>query len=377
MRIALIAGEPSGDFLGGGLIEALKIEWPDARFEGIGGERMTAAGLESLFPLASLSVMGFMEVLSHLPRLLFIRRVLRQRWLHNPPDLFIGIDSPDFNLGISSVLKPAGIPCVQYVSPTVWAWRPQRIHTLRKAVDRVLCIFPFEHKFLKNQKIDSVFVGHPLADAIDVELDHGAARSKLNFSPTNPLLAILPGSRRSEVDRLLPVFCETAMQLKQRWPAMEFVIPAATDDLLPVLERKIAKGGLFDAKVIRGQARTALAAADAGLVASGTATLEAMLSKCPSIMAYRVNPVTAMLVRRSLSIDFFAMPNLMAGEMVMPEFVQDDATADHITPVISSLLESPDSRTEISERFGSLHQALKRNADQQAARAALALVLRG
>lgn len=374
MRIALVAGEPSGDYLGGGLIKALKAAQPDAEFEGIGGEHMTAAGLQSLYPLSALSVMGVVEVVAHLPRLLGIRRSLRRRWLENLPDLFIGIDAPDFNLGVSRVLKAAGIPSVQYVSPTVWAWRQKRIHALRKAVDRVLCIYPFEHAFFQSRDIDSVFVGHPLADAIELQIDHQAARSTLGLSASTPLVAILPGSRRSEIDRLLPVFCETAKRLKSCWPSMAFILPAATADLKPVIEEMVTRAGVEDAVVIPGQARTALAAADAALVASGTATLEAMLSKCPSVMAYRVNRITAMLARRSLTIPFFAMPNLMAGEMIMPEFVQQEATAERITPAIERLLASEDTRAELSQRFSALHRQLRQGASEQAARAALALL---
>lgn len=374
MKIALVAGEPSGDFLGGGLIEALSQACPDAEFEGVGGEHMTAAGLRSLYPLESLSVMGVVEVIAHLPRLLRIRKTLRQRWLANPPDLFIGIDAPDFNLGISRVLKAANIPTVQYVSPTVWAWRQKRIHALRKAVDRVLCIYPFERDFFDQQKIDAVYVGHPLADVIPLTPDHKAARQSLGYDSTDQLLALLPGSRRSEVDRLLPVFCETARRVKTQCPAMQFVLPAATPALKAYIQQKLAAIGRDDITVINGNARTALAAADAALVASGTATLEAMLSKCPAVMAYQVNRLTAMLARRSLTISFFAMPNLMAGEMIMPEFIQDQVSADHITPAIMRLLEDPGSRAKVTVRFAELHERLRQDASHRAAEAALGLV---
>ncbi len=374
MKIALVAGEPSGDYLGGGLIKALREAHPDAEFEGVGGEHMTAAGLKSLYPLESLSVMGVVEVIAHLPRLLGIRKTLRRRWLKNPPDLFIGIDAPDFNLGIAKSLKAAGIPTIQYVSPTVWAWRQKRVHALRKAVDRVLCIYPFERDFFAQQNIDSVFVGHPLADVIPLEPDHLAARQSLGYTNADQLLAILPGSRRSEVDRLLPIFGETARRLKTRWPQMKFVLPAATPVLQRYIEAKLPATGLSDVTVISGNARTALAAADAALVASGTATLEAMLSKCPAVMAYQVNRLTAFLAQRSLTISFFAMPNLMAGEMIMPEFTQDEATAKRITPAIARLIESPDSRERLAARFAQLHGLLRQDASYRAAEASLGLI---
>lgn len=374
MRIALVAGEPSGDYLGGGLIKALRKAHPQAQFEGIGGEHMTTAGLQSLYPLESLSVMGVVEVVSHLPRLLRIRRALRRRWLDNPPDLFIGIDAPDFNLGIARVLKASAIPTIQYVSPTVWAWRQKRVHALRKAVDRVLCIYPFERDFFARQNIDAVFVGHPLADVIPVKPDHAAARKSLGYTHAGQLLAILPGSRRSEVDRLLPIFAEVACRLKMRWPQLQFVLPAATPMLQQYIEAKLPATGLDDVTVISGNAREALAAADAALVASGTATLEAMLSKCPAVMAYQVNRLTAFLARRSLTISFFAMPNLMAGEMIMPEFTQDQATPERITPALAQLIESPDSRAQLTAQFAHWHGVLRQDASHRAAEASLALI---
>ena len=368
MRIGLVAGEPSGDFLGAGLIQALARRYPDARFEGIGGPGMQAAGLVSYHPLEALSVMGIVEVLGHLPGILAIRRDLRRRWRADPPDVFIGIDAPDFNLGLERSLRRVGIPTAHYVSPTVWAWRSGRIRKIRQAVDRMLCIFPFEADYLQAQGVEARFVGHPLADAIDPAGAAGAARESLGVDANEPLIALLPGSRGSEIKALLPVFLEVATRLAEADPRRRFMIPAAT----PTLQARIeaALGELpqpVPIEVVAGQARTVLAAADAGLIASGTATLEAMLLHCPAIMAYRVNRLTAMLIRRSLRISHFAMPNLMTGEALMPEFVQHRANAANLAAALTRLLESPARREAMASRFAALHRELRRDAGERAA----------
>lgn len=368
MRIALVAGELSGDFLGAGLIRSLAKRYPTARFEGIGGPSMQSAGLHSDHPLEALSVMGLVEVLGHLPRILGIRRDLRRRWLDDPPDVFIGIDAPDFNLGLEQALRAAGVPTLHYVSPTVWAWRGGRIRRIRKAVDRMLCIFPFEERFLIDQGVDARFVGHPLADAIEPMTDPQPPRQELGIAAHETAIAILPGSRRSEVNTLLPVFLAVAARITERFPDVRFLVPAATPALHARIRARIgARAERLPIEVVDGQARTILAAADAGLIASGTATLEAMLLRCPSVMAYRVHRITAMLVRRSLRISYFAMPNLMANEMLMPEFVQNEADPDHLTDALAGLLEAPDQRAEIAARFASLHECLRRDASERAA----------
>ena len=368
MRIAMVAGEPSGDYLGGGLIRALKARYPDARFEGIGGRHMTGAGLQSLYPLESLSVMGLVEVIRHLPRLLTIRRALRQRWRADPPDIFVGVDAPDFNLGLARRLRETGRPTVQYVSPTVWAWREGRLKGIRQAVDHVLCIYPFEAEFYAERGMAASFVGHPLADQIPLTRDIAGARAALAI-PEKPLcLAVLPGSRRSEIDRLLPVFLAVGQRLLASHPGLRLVIPAATPALSPLIEQAVARAGLeAHCTTIEGDAQTALAAADAAVVASGTATLEAMLVGCPAVMAYQVNRLTALLARRSVRIPYFAMPNLMAGEMLMPEFIQEQATPAAIAPAVERLLTDPQRAGALAERFNTLHQRLRRGAGEQAA----------
>ncbi len=374
MRIGLVAGEPSGDYLGGGLVRALAARYPQARFEGIGGPHMEAAGLVSRHPMAALSVMGLVEVLRHLPRLLRIRAELRRYWLANPPDVFIGVDAPDFNLGLARRLRAGGVPTVQYVSPTVWAWREGRLRGIRNAIDRVLCIYPFEHDFYAARGMDSVFVGHPLADEIPLSVEHAAARAELDIGPDQTLVALLPGSRPGEVQRLLPVFLEVAARLAAERPGARFVVPAATPAIEAIVSAELARSPALPVTVTEGRARQVLAAADAGLVASGTATLEAMLLGCPALMAYRVNALTAAVARRSIRIPFFAMPNLMAGEMLMPEFVQEQARADVIAPALAGLLDKPGERERIAGRFHSLHKGLRRGASEQAAAAVAELL---
>ena len=367
MRIALIAGEPSGDYLGGGLIQALRQHYPEASFEGIGGQHMTAAGLRSYYPLHELSVMGLVEVLRHLPRLLGIRRALRRRWLADPPDAFIGVDAPDFNLGLARSLRHAGIPTVQYVSPTVWAWREGRVRSIRQAVDRVLCIYPFEHDFYRHRDVPSRFVGHPLADDIPLEVDHEDARQKLGLTADQSLVALLPGSRTSEVDHLLPLFLEVARRLMLSHPTTRFAIPAATSTLEHRIRDILKAHESLPVSVGTGGAHSTLAAADAGLIASGTATLEAMLLGCPSLMAYRVNRLTAAIGRRVIRVPYFAMPNLMAGEMIMPEYVQEKADPEALAPALQELLDDRSQRETIRTKFRDLHGLLKKNSSAKSA----------
>lgn len=375
MKIALVAGEPSGDVLGGGLIQALSKRFPHARFEGVGGEHMQAAGLHSLYPLEALSVMGLVEVVRHLPRLLRIRRALRKRWLADPPDLFIGVDAPDFNLGLAATLAQQAIPTAQYVSPTVWAWRPGRIKAIRQAVDRMLCIYPFEPAFFAAHGVEARFVGHPLADTIPLSIDHTAARQACGMSADSQWVGLLPGSRRSEINRLMPIFIQVAERVHAQHPQVQFIIPAATAVLHEHIQRALAGRPIAkQVRVIQGNARSVLAGVDAAVLASGTATLEAMLLRCPSLMVYQVNALTAFIARRSVQIQWFAMPNLMAGKMLMPEFVQERAQPELIAPALLALLDAPARRAELSAEFEALHSQLRCQADQSAA-AALADML--
>lgn len=375
MRIAVVAGEPSGDFLGGGLIRCLAKRYPQARFEGIGGPEMQKAGLQSLYPLEALSVMGLVEVLRHLPRLLRIRRCLARRWEADPPDAFVGIDAPDFNLPLARRLRGKGITTVQYVSPTVWAWREGRIKTLRAAVDQVLCIYPFEHDYFSERKLSSQFVGHPMADSVPLEQDPADARRALGLPIQGLLLAILPGSRLSEVNRLGPVFVNALELIFAQCPSLQVVIPCATPALRAVLTQQLAHTDLADqVLLLDGQAQQALIAADAGLIASGTATLEALLCRCPAVMAYKVNGFSAALGRRLIRVPYFAMPNLMAGEALIPEFIQEQATPRPIANAVLERLQNPALRAEMNRRFAELHHKLRQRADESAAAAVSELI---
>jgi len=374
LRIAIVAGEASGDFLGAGLMAEIRRRFPQARFEGIGGARMLAEGLTGFHPLEALSVMGLTEVLRHLPRLLAIRRDLLGRLQRSPPDLYIGIDAPDFNLPVERRLKAAGVPTVHYVSPTVWAWRPGRLGKLQASVDRMLCIFPFERDFFRRHDFPATFVGHPLADEIPMAPDRSAARAALGLADAGEVLAVLPGSRLSEVRRLGPVFVEVMRRLQAARPALQFVIPCAGPHLRSQLEAQLAEASGLSALLLDGRAREALTAATAALVASGTATLEAMLLKRPMVMAYRVSRLTAWIARRSVTIPYFAMPNLIAGRQVIPEFTQDAATADRITPAVRELLAAPGERAELVALFGELHASLRQGASARAADAVAAVL---
>jgi lipid-A-disaccharide synthase len=368
MRIALVAGEPSGDYLGGGLIRALATRFPDACFEGIGGPQMQAAGLHSHYPLEALSVMGLVEVIQHLPRLLAIRRHLRRRWLEQPPDLFIGIDAPDFNLGLARQLRAAEVSTVQYVSPTIWAWREGRIKRIRHSVDHVLCLFPFEVSFYHRHGMPASFVGHPLADDIPQRPDQQTARSTLGESRDGPLIALLPGSRSGEVARLLPLFLDVAARLLAGDQRRRFLIPAATPALTERIKAHLAGHQVAPAcRVVAGHSRTCLAAAQAAILASGTATLEAMLSGCPGVVAYRVNPFTAMLARQSLRVSHFALPNLLSGHEVMPEFIQNEAQPGMVAEAAARLLENPAAAEAMLTAFGQQHDRLRQRASATAA----------
>lgn len=375
MRIAIVAGEPSGDLLGAGLIQELKARRPDAVFEGIGGTRMQAEGFESLYPLEELSVMGLVEVLRHLPRLLEIRRALVQRYLANPPDVFIGIDSPDFNLGLERQLRAGGVRTVHYVSPTVWAWRQGRIKGIRQAADLVLALFPFETAFYERQDVASVYVGHPAADRLPLEVDSARYRAALGLDPAAPVVALLPGSRGGEITQLGPLFAAAVGLIHAERPDCRFVAPMVSAERRAQFEAILAAAGVREqVQLLDGQSQAAMGAADCVLLASGTATLEAMLLKRPMVAAYRVAPATAWLVKtlRLIKTAHFALPNLLAGEAVIPELIQDDATPERLAAEVLAQLADTDGRTRLQARFAELHRQLRRDASARAAEAVLA-----
>lgn len=359
-RIALVAGEVSGDFLGAGLMTALRDHYPNACFEGVGGEQMLAAGLDVWHPMHRLSVMGLVEVLRHLPSLLALRRELVARWIAAPPDVFIGIDAPDFNLGLARRLKRAGIPTVHYVSPTVWAWRQGRVRLIRRAVDRMLSIFPFETAFFEQHGVPVTFVGHPLADAIDLNAPTPDAAETL---------AVLPGSRLGEIEAMGAIFIDTARWLMARRPGLQVIIPCATSAIRHALEALLAERGDGDGgiRLVDGQARACLASARVALVASGTASLEAMLLKRPMVVAYRVSPITAWLARRLVKVPHIAMPNLIAGERLVPEHIQEQVTVERLGHDLLALLEDDERHQRLRDAFAAIHASLRLDASRRAA----------
>ena len=380
MRFALVAGEKSGDVLGAGLIEALRRRLPDAEFYGVAGENMISAGCSAWYRAEELSVMGLTEVLRHLPRLLRLRRNLIGRLRSDPPDVFIGIDSPDFNVPAEATLRAAGIPTVQYVSPQIWAWRQSRVRTLRAAADLVLCVLPFEAGFYGEHRVNARFVGHPLADAIPLRVDHEAARRSLGLAGGAPLVALLPGSRRGEVSRLAEPFLATAAWLQQRRPGTRVAVAFANDEMADVFAAAVRGIRLDPAPLyFTGHARDVMAAADAVLTASGTASLEAMLLKRPMVVAYCVAPLTFAIVRRLGlgDVPYFSLPNLLAGRTLVPEFSQNRVRADAMGPALLACLEGEGLDPDWYDAFDSIHRELRHDANAAAADAVLELLSGG
>jgi lipid-A-disaccharide synthase len=378
MRFGLVAGEASGDVLGAGLIRALRRELPDATFEGVAGPAMEAAGCEPWAAAEELAVMGLIEPLRHIPRLLRLRRSLARRWCESPPDVFIGIDAPDFNFGLEKKLRRAGIRTAHYVSPTIWAWRAGRIRTVQKAADLVLCILPFEPPLYDRHGIDAVFVGHPKAHESPDHVDTQAARRQLGLEAAE-IVAVMPGSRGGEVRRLGGVLAEAAARIAASRSDTRFVTPLAAARLRPVFERQLEEAGVADRfTLVDGDAQTVMTAADVVLQASGTAVLEAALLRKPAVAAYRVAPLTYFLARYlfRLNLEHYTLPNLLTEEPRVPEFMQGDARPGPIADAVIALLEDPQRRALISERFARLRDELALDADQHAAAAVMRLARR-
>ncbi|MGO4223244.1 lipid-A-disaccharide synthase [Lysobacter sp. TAF61] len=383
-RIALCAGEASGDLLGAGLIEALRKRYPNAEFAGIGGEQMRDAGLDAWHDASELAVMGLAEVLRHLPRLLRLRRQFRKRLLEWQPDVFIGIDAPDFNLGVEKWLRQRGMRTVHYVSPSVWAWREKRAEKIGRSADRVLCLFPMEPAIYARHGVDARFVGHPLADEMPLDPDRDGARRQLGLDPSRPLLALLPGSRVGEIERLGADFLAAAALLLKQDPQLQVVVPMANEQASAAFQRVLA--GHADSialslalRIIRGQARTLMIASDVVLLASGTATLEAMLAKRPMVVAYKVAASTYALVKGlgMLKVDNYALPNVLAGERVVPELMQADCTPENLAAAVSRWLHDPAANAALQPRFRELHLQLRRDASASAAQAVSELIEAG
>ncbi|MCR9186487.1 MAG: lipid-A-disaccharide synthase [Halieaceae bacterium] len=358
LRVGILAGEASGDILGSRLLSALQRRYPDLQVEGIGGPLMQAQGLHSLFPMDRLSVMGFVEPLKRLPELLRIRRSVYEHFLASPPDVFIGIDSPDFCLRLEARLRRAGIKTVHLVSPSVWAWRQGRIRTIRRAVDRMLCLFPFETAIYHQHGIAADFVGHPLADEIPLFTEREHARHALGLAEEGRLLALLPGSRSGEVAALTPLFLEVARRLAAADPELRFALPAANVEREVQIASLLQQAPNLPLTLVQGRSRDVMAAADAVLLASGTATLEALLVQRPMAVAYRMAPLSWALVSRLVRIPFAALPNILAGRALVPELIQADATPSGLVAAVQPLLYNAKVAAEQRQAFAAIHQSL-------------------
>ncbi len=370
LRVALVAGESSGDILGAGLMHALNAQHANVEFIGVGGSRMQAEGLQSYFPLERLAVMGLVEVLGRLPELLARRKRLVDTLIQQRPDVFIGIDAPDFNLGLELKLRRAGIKTVHYVSPSVWAWRQKRVLKIRDACDLMLTLFPFEARFYDEHQVPVRFVGHPLADAIPLCADRAAARQALGLPADGLVVALMPGSRGGEVARLGGLFLSAAERLRAMRPGIRFVMPCASPERRLQLEQMLVTRDL-PLTLLDGRSHEALAACNAVLIASGTATLEALLFKRPMVVAYSVAPMTYRILRRLVKSPYVALPNLLAQRLLVPELLQDAATPEALAQSLSPLLDDGDVQTE---GFDSIHRTLRCDASSQAADAVLRLV---
>jgi lipid-A-disaccharide synthase len=376
--IALVAGEASGDALGAELISALKALRPGLSFVGIGGPRMESAGCEIWWPAEKLAVRGYVEVLRHLPELLSIRRRLARRLLALRPAVFVGIDAPDFNLGLETKLKAQGIRTVHYVSPSLWAWRANRVDAIRRAVDHMLTLFPFETAIYERAGVPVSYVGHPLAASIPLHPDRAEMRERFRLRSDQPVFALLPGSRQSELAAHTRVFLATARLVLERYPDAQFLVPLASRETREVFERALYRQAEpLPLTVLYGHADAALTAADVALVASGTATLEAALYKCPHVITYRLSALTAALVRRKLRLPYVGLPNVLSERFIVPELLQDAATPENLAQALVNLCADKALRTRVVAAFERLHESLGADTTQLAARAVLAQLAAG
>jgi len=378
VRIALVAGEASGDQLGAGLIAELRLRFPDAEFAGIGGPGMRAAGLDAWHDSQELAVMGLAEVLAHLPRLLRLRRRLRKRLLAWKPDVFIGIDAPDFNLGVEKWLKQRGIRTVHYVSPSVWAWREERAAKIGDSADRVLCLFPMEPPIYAKHAVDARFVGHPLADAIPLEPDRRSARDALAIVGQAPVLALLPGSRLGEIAKMLPVFLDAAALIAQSIPTLQILLPAANAQCDAAIREQLRARPELAARVrvLDGNAQRAMIASDVVLLASGTAALEGMLCKRPMVVGHRISPTTYRIVTRLglLKSRYVSLPNVLADAPLIPELLQHDCVPEKLAAACLRWFGQPQTVEALLPQFTELHKRLRCDASARAADAVAELI---
>ena len=367
--VAMVAGETSGDLLAGLLLDGLKTRWPELQSFGIGGSHMTRMGFDAWWPSDKLAVRGYVEVLRHYREIVGIREQLKIRLLANPPDIFIGVDAPDFNLDLEAALKAKGIKTVHFVSPSIWAWRADRVEKIRRSVDHVLCIFPFEVALLAQHGIAATYVGHPLANVIPMQPDRAAARVTLGLNELDTVVAILPGSRKSEIQYLAKRFFQAAALIKNAQPAIKFIVPAIPA-LKPEIQRIAHEAGLQGIQILNGQSHTALAACDVTLIASGTATLEAALFKRPMVIAYNMNWLSWRIMQRKKLQPWVGLPNILCEEFVVPELLQDAATpqalADAVLHWVETKAREPAKISALEQRFTRLHAELQRNTSQLA-----------
>lgn len=373
VRIAMVAGEASGDQLASHLIRALRARLPNAEFFGIGGPKMEGQGFRAWYPLEKLSVMGYVEVLRRYREISGIRKDLKRRLLADPPDVFIGIDAPDFNLWLEKALKQRGVPAIHYVSPSIWAWRGKRIHKIGASVSRILALFPFEPALYEKEGIPVTYVGHPLADMLPVDDVRSAARELLGLSPQLPVFALLPGSRQSELEYMADTFIETAKLIHEKQPGALFLVPMATRETRLLFEAALYRCNARElpVRMLFGHAHEAMAAADVVLVASGTATLEAALLKRPMVIAYKMASLSHRLMRRMGYLPYVGLPNILAGRFVVPEFIQDDATPENLAQASLNFLGDKATCARIGEVFRDIHLQLRQNTAEKAAGAVL------
>lgn len=372
--IAIVAGEVSGDILGAGLIKAIKQIYPNAHFIGIAGPQMQAQGMPTLFEMERLSIMGLVEVIKHLPQILSLKKQLIQQLLGAKPDIFIGIDAPDFNLRVEKELKGNGIKTIHYVSPSVWAWRQKRIFTIAKATNLVLAFLPFEKAFYDRFSVPCRFIGHKMADDIPLEIDKSTVYTQLHLDENQRYVTIMPGSRRSEIEFLGEVFLKTALLLKQKYPDIHFLVPLINAERRKQFEQiKATVAPDLSMTLLDGQARQAMMIAKATLLASGTAALEAMLCKSPMVVAYRMKPLTYWLAKRLVKTPYISLPNLLANEALVPELIQDECHPQQLAEALDHYLKSDIATqsvvTQLKARFLQLHQLIRCDADKQAAQA--------
>ncbi|KXV03397.1 lipid-A-disaccharide synthase [Caballeronia megalochromosomata] len=369
-RIAMVAGEPSGDLLAASLLKGLAHTLPEGtRYSGIGGPRMTAEGFEAHWPMDKLSVRGYVEALKHIPEILGIRNEIKRQLLVEPPSVFIGVDAPDFNFGLEQPLREAGIPTVHFVCPSIWAWRGGRIKKIVKAVDHMLCVFPFEIALMEKSGVAASYVGHPLADEIPLEPDVMGARRELGIAEGGPVIAVLPGSRRSEISLIGPTFFDAMELMQLREPGVRFLMPAANPALRELLQPLVDAHPNLSLTITDGRAQTAMTAADAILVKSGTVTLEAALLKKPMVISYKVPWLTGQIMKRQGYLPYVGLPNILAGRFVVPEILQHFATPEALADATLKQLNDDANRRTLTEIFTDMHIALRQNTSQKAAEA--------